>query len=176
MYLETTTSLELPVESSPTDRLATLFDGHHRRLYRLALRMSRDPDAAHDLVQETFLRAARRPGSVPATEDGAGAWLTRVLVNLCRDRWRKAKVRREAGPAPVWSQRRSGTPEGRASTHQEVRRALDALRPRTRAVIVMHEIEGRTKEEIAEELGVARVTVRWHLSTGRRQLLEELDS
>jgi len=174
LYLEGTTSLELRVESSPVDRLATLFDGHHRRLYRLALRMARDPDVAHDLVQETFLRAARSPGSIPSTEDGAAAWLTRVLVNLCRDRWRKAKVRREAGPAPAWSQRASGTPEGKASTREEVQRALAALRPRTRAVIVMHEIEGRTKEEIAEELGIARVTVRWHLSTGRRRLLEEV--
>ena len=44
------------------DRLGALFDAHHQRLYRLARRMSRSADEARDLVQDTFLRAARAPG------------------------------------------------------------------------------------------------------------------
>ena len=47
-------------------RLGALFDAHHQRLFRLARRLSRSADDARDLVQETFLRAARRPASVPA--------------------------------------------------------------------------------------------------------------
>ena len=46
-------------------RLGTLFDAHHQRLYRLARRLSETPDEARDLVQETFLRAARSPRSIP---------------------------------------------------------------------------------------------------------------
>ena len=72
----------------PTDdaagRLGTLFDSHHQRLYRLARRLSRNAEDASDLVQETFLRAARHVHSVP---EGAGheeAWLVRVLINLAR--------------------------------------------------------------------------------------------
>ncbi|HEY3567231.1 MAG TPA: RNA polymerase sigma factor, partial [Thermoanaerobaculia bacterium] len=74
-----------------TERLAGLFDTHHQRLFRLALRLSADREEARDLVQEAFLRAARKPGTVP---DGAEeAWLVRTLVNLCRDRYRRLGVR-----------------------------------------------------------------------------------
>ncbi|HET7220817.1 MAG TPA: RNA polymerase sigma factor, partial [Vicinamibacterales bacterium] len=75
-------------------RLGALFDAHHQRLYRLARRLCRSADDARDLVQETFLRAARHVRSVP---DGAGheeAWLVRVLINIARDRWRQIAVRK----------------------------------------------------------------------------------
>jgi DNA-directed RNA polymerase specialized sigma24 family protein len=48
--------------------------------------------------------------------------------------------------------------------------ALDALAPRRRAVVVLHELEGAPVGRIAALLGVTEVTVRWHLSMGRRQL------
>jgi DNA-directed RNA polymerase specialized sigma24 family protein len=46
-------SLELAI--APSDRLASLFDIHHERLYRLARRLAPSKDDALDLVQETFL-------------------------------------------------------------------------------------------------------------------------
>jgi RNA polymerase sigma factor (sigma-70 family) len=49
-------------------------------------------------------------------------------------------------------------------------RALEQLDPRRRAAIVMYELEGATIAMIAEALGVSAVTVRWHLSMGRREL------
>jgi RNA polymerase sigma factor (sigma-70 family) len=75
------------------DRLGLLFDAHHQRLYRLARRMSRNADEARDLVQDTFLRAVRSPKSIPCAAPDEEAWLVRVLVNLCRDRCRREKLR-----------------------------------------------------------------------------------
>ena len=167
-------TLDTSVQSDPVKRLGDLFDAHQPRLYGLARRLSRDPEEARDLVQETFLRAARRPASIPESGKGAEAWLVRILVNLCRDRWRRLKVRREAFPQPVWSMGGPSDPESIASARSAVQQALERLRPRTRAVVVMHEIEGRSKAEIATLLGMSEVTVRWHVATGRSKLRKEL--
>ena len=75
-------------------RLGTLFDTHHQRLFRLARRLSGSSEDARDVVQETFLRAARSPGSVPVGAPNEEAWLVRVLINICRDRWRRLAVQR----------------------------------------------------------------------------------
>lgn len=168
------TSLDVPLQPRSAERLGALFDAHQARLYGLAMRMSRDPEEARDLLQETFLRAARRAGSIPAKEAAAEAWLVQVLVNLCRDRWRRLKVRREAGPAPRWSIDAPHDPEAMERARRSVRDALATLKPRTRAIVVMHEIEGLSRREIARQMGMTEVTVRWHLSTGRSRLRNQL--
>src|SRR5919198_399552 len=76
-----------------TERLSALFDAHHERLYRLARRLVSNADDARDLVQETFLKAARSLGSVPRGPMSEEAWLVRVLINIRRDEWRKTAVR-----------------------------------------------------------------------------------
>jgi RNA polymerase sigma-70 factor (ECF subfamily) len=164
------------------DRLGTLFDAHHQRLYRLARRMARSADEARDLVQDAFLRAARAPGSVPVGASAEEAWLVRVLVNLCRDRWRQTANRErlrlrqgyggQIGRSAAMPEARSSDPEAAFVAHSVVWRALAALDPRRRAVLVMHELEGTSVDVIAQTLGVTSITVRWHLSKGRRQLAE----
>jgi RNA polymerase sigma-70 factor (ECF subfamily) len=166
----TSTTFDVPLEARAAERLGELFDAHQARLYALALRMARDPEEARDLLQETFLRAARRVRSIPTQDRAAEAWLTQVLVNLCRDRWRRLKVRREAGPMPLWSADTPLDPETMEGARRAVRDALATLKPRTRAIVVLHEMEGRARSEIASLLNMREVTVRWHLSTGRNQL------
>ena len=80
------------------ERLGALFDRHHQRLYRLARRLCREADDARDAVQETFLRAARAPASVPDGMPHEEAWLVRVLINICRDRWRLRASRTRLDP------------------------------------------------------------------------------
>jgi RNA polymerase sigma-70 factor (ECF subfamily) len=167
-------TLDTSVQADPVERLGKLFDAHQPRLYGLARRLSRDPEEARDLVQETFLRAARRPASIPESKKGAEAWLVRILVNLCRDRWRRLRVRNEARNQPVWSMGRTDDPEAVASARSTVQDALSRLRPKTRAILVMHEIEGRSRSDIAALLGLSEVTVRWHVATGRSNLRKYL--
>ena len=85
----------LPVlsASDPVERLESLFDIHYGRLYRLARRLAPSADDALDLVQETFLKAARFPNSIPTGTANEEAWLVRVLINIRRDQWRKKSVR-----------------------------------------------------------------------------------
>jgi RNA polymerase sigma-70 factor, ECF subfamily len=153
-------------------RMAALFDAHHRRLYTLARRLSNNADEARDLVQETFLRVATAADRVPHGSSHEEAWLVRVLVNLCRDRWRRLATRRsyvERHPPEVADRRNAETALVAQSV---VWQALAQLAPRRRAIVVMHELEDRSPAEIARTLGVAAVTVRWHLSRGRRELAQ----
>ena len=172
-------SLTLAVDEQPADRVAALFDAHHQRLYRLARRLTSSADDALDLVQETFLRAARAPGSVPFGTDREEAWLVRVLINLRRDQWRKAAVqkRHNEHTAHPSIQRNGESDHGSAVIAKAtVWRALDLLPPRRRAVVVMHELEGLAISTIASQLGISAITVRWHLSVGRRDLTRLLTS
>ena len=166
----------LPVALSghPADRLAALFEAHHQRLYRLARRLAPNADDALDLVQETFLKAARSPASVPAGGTGEEAWLVRVLVNIRRDQWRKAAVRERHDRDMTRSSVVENTQEAALMARTTVWRALNALPPRRRAVIVMHELEELAIPAIATLLGISAVTVRWHLSRGRRDLARVL--
>ena len=162
--------LPAALDESAADRLSTLFETHYLRLYRLARRLAPSADAARDLVQDTFLRAARSPKSIPVGARDEEAWLVRVLINIQRDEWRKAGVRaRYATPDPP-----AGNAESALIARTTIWRALDALTPRRRAIVVMHELEGLTAGAIASLLGVTAVTVRWHLSRGRRELARAL--
>jgi RNA polymerase sigma factor (sigma-70 family) len=170
----TVSALPIAAEEGPADRIGALFDAHHQRLYVLARRLTSSADDALDLVQETFLRAARAPKSVPCGVAREEAWLVRVLVNLRRDQWRKAAVqKRHDAPRPPDVEPDHGPAVIARTT---VWRALDRLPPRRRAVVVMHELEGLPIAAIASQLGITTITVRWHLSTGRRDLARVLTS
>jgi RNA polymerase sigma-70 factor (ECF subfamily) len=159
-------------EKAADDRLRTLFETHHARLYRLARRLTATADDAADLVQETFLRAARAPASVPSGPASEEAWLVRVLVNLCRDGWRRRSTRRRLDGCHLVEALapRPSHPEAALVASATVWRALRQLTPRRRAAIILHDLDGVSVVNIARMLGVSAVTVRWHLSRGRRQL------
>lgn len=164
------------VRDSP-ERLAVLFDAYYDRLYRLARRLTASADDALDLVQETFLKAARSPSSIPVGAPDEEAWLVRVLINTRRDQWRKKSTRDRHGTnavsvRSVASDSRSF--EASVIARDTVWQALDVLPPRRRAIIVMHELEGLPIPAIGSLLGVTAITVRWHLSVGKRDLIRAL--
>jgi RNA polymerase sigma-70 factor (ECF subfamily) len=105
---------------------------------------------------------------VPAGSPHEEAWLVRVLINLCRDRWRRSAVRHRhqdalASPSSI-------DPEPALVAQSIVWHALGQLAPRRRAIVVMYELEDLSPAEIARLLGIAAATVRWHLARGRREL------
>jgi RNA polymerase sigma-70 factor (ECF subfamily) len=167
-------AVQLPADEVPreaAERLGLLFDLHHQRLYRLARRLTRSADEARDLVQETYLRAVQAVHTIPSGTPREEAWLVRVLINLCRDGWRRQAVRKRLEPLrAAHDETDVSTEEDRYVARSIVWRALDALPPRRRAALVLYELEGTTIPTIAALLGVSPVTVRWHLSRGRRDL------
>lgn len=162
------------VPHDAADRLAALFDAHHDRLYRLARRLAANADDALDLVQETFLKAARSPTAIPAGLTNEEAWLVRVLINIRHDQWRRTAVRRRHDRDVTSRASVGNDQEAVFVARATVWRALDRLTPRRRAVVVMYELEGLTIPAIASLLGITAITVRWHLSRGRRDLARVL--
>ena len=158
-------------DNTRADSIGHLFDLHHSRLYRLALRMTRGDDEARDLVQECFVRAIES-GFAPRDAAGAERWLVRVLVNLCRDRARRGTVRQTHAREAVRTEH--VPPSSDPGMDAAVRAAVEALPARQRAVVIFHEIEGRTLTETAALLGIAAVTARWHLHAALRSLRKEL--
>ena len=169
-------TLPVVLAGDPVERLASLFDVHHDRLYRLARRLVPSTDDALDLVQETFLKAARFPKSVPIGTANEEAWLVRVLINIRRDQWRKTSVRKHHDKAALGHLTIDNRdPETALIAKTTVWQALNVLSPRRRAIVVMYELEGLAIPAIAALLGISVITVRWHLSRGRRDLTAALN-
>jgi RNA polymerase sigma-70 factor, ECF subfamily len=125
-------------------------------------------------VQETFLKAARSPAAIPLGSTSEEAWLVRVLINIRRDQWRKTAVRKRHDNELSRAASVPNNQEAVLMARAIVWRALDGLTPRRRAVVVMHELEGLRIAAIASLLGISAITVRWHLSVGRRELARAL--
>jgi RNA polymerase sigma factor (sigma-70 family) len=153
-----------------TDRLGCLFEVHHERLYGLARRLSNSPEDAQDLLQDTFVRAARHLHSIPISAPREEAWLVRVLVNAARDRWRRKAVERRARYAMADDTTVSLGGESSAVARLTIWQALNGLPPRRRAIVVLCELEDQSVVTVAQTLGLSAVTVRWHLAQARRQL------
>jgi RNA polymerase sigma-70 factor (ECF subfamily) len=95
-----------------------------------------------------------------------------VLINVCRDGWRKRAGRRRLDAQHLGETRglAEANPEAAVIARTVVWQALQQLPPRRRAAIVLYELEGVAMADIARVLGVSAVTVRWHLSRGRHEL------
>ena len=168
-------AVALPLGAAPDppgERLMALYEAHEDRLYRLARRLTPSADEADDLLQDTFLRAARSLKAIPTGHAKEEAWLVRVLVNIRRDQWRRAAVRRRSAAILGGGETAAGDVnlESALIAKQAVWRALDALHPRRRAIVIFSELDGMSPSAIGTLLGVSTMTVRWHLSMGRRDL------
>jgi RNA polymerase sigma-70 factor (ECF subfamily) len=149
---------------------------HQARILRLALGMLRDPDAADDVAQETFLRAFRFYRSF-RNDSALFTWLYRIAVNLCIDAQRKARLRPSAAleeaeervdPAPG--------PHGIAEIRELARhteQALEMLSPNHKAILLLREVEGLSYEELARVLRIPKGTVMSRLFHARINLQRE---
>jgi RNA polymerase sigma-70 factor, ECF subfamily len=113
---------------------------------------------------------------VPHGAEHEEPWLVRVMINVARDRWRQIEVRKR-GASEIESSYVPASLETESAmlARSIIRQALQRLPPRRRAILVLYEIEGVAIPAIARLLGVASVTVRWHLSIGRRELAAIVD-
>jgi RNA polymerase sigma-70 factor (ECF subfamily) len=128
---------------------------------------------AEELTQEAFVRAWQKlPGF--RFESAFGTWLYRLAVNTALMELRSQKndpVDQGVEENPLSE---SGASPFCPVEREELERAVAALSPRTRAVLVLHDIEGWKHEEIAAELGMAVGSSKAQLHRARRLLRSAL--
>ena len=183
------------------ERPTTLADGTQRGfteeqalehidgLYRTALRLTRNPADAEDLVQETYLRAFRFRDRFIA-DSNLRAWLFKILSNTAISRFRHLSHEQgdtsldDMGEFELYGQA-SGSRGGLGESAEEqalnqildidVRHALEELPEAFRLAVLLSDVEGFSYKEIADVLDVPLGTVMSRLFRGRRMLRGRLE-
>jgi RNA polymerase sigma-70 factor (ECF subfamily) len=158
-------------------------------LYSAALRMTRNPSDAEDLVQETYLKAYR---SFASFTEGTNlkAWLYRILTNTYINSYRAAKRRPEISDVEdveeLYLYRRlapvDGAGPGRSAedvalesfTDDQVKAAIESLPDVFRIAVLLADVEGFSYKEIADITDVPIGTVMSRIHRGRRALQKAL--
>lgn len=166
------------------DAFRVLAERYYGRVYRMLLGMTRDPDAALDLTQETFAKALR---GLPEFEMTASfhTWIHRIAHNAVVDWARRSRSRdaqaleddvrpaaQDEQPFPV-GPRVPGNPADEVEVEDSlraVRAALDQVRPAYREILLLREVEGLSYNEIAAVLQVRPGTVMSRLFAARMAL------
>ena len=149
-----------------------IYDAHFGRLAGWATRLVGDPDLAHDLATEAFVRLLRHQQSVQEPR----AWLYTTVANLVRDHWRRrgreatAYQRHEGGRA-------GGTVLGAVdrATTLTVRDAVLALPDRLRLPVLLHYFADLTVAQVAAHLGRSEGAIKRDLHDARGRMAPMLE-
>ena len=161
--------------------------GEMESLYRMAMTLTRRPNDAADLVQETLLKALKAEGQFELRDAGIRPWLFRILHNTFYTKYKRDKRRHLMGdglaelngsqveseqdhPPPAWDLDHMDWEQ----VDDRLKAAVDALPEHYREPLLLWAVEGLKYREIADVLGVALGTVMSRLHRARKQLTEEL--
>ncbi len=165
----------------------TLISRFEHPIYNLVSRLTNDPDAAPDVVQEVFLKVFRNVQSFRG-QSSLKTWIYRIAVNESRNhkRWfgrpRSQEIMLEATEGDAhgyldWLPDPARSPMEVAIDHERealIEAALAEVNPHYRAALVLREIEGLSYEEIADILDTSLGTVKSRILRGREALRQRL--
>lgn len=181
-----------PRKGVPVEERESFFEHevmqHLDALYRTALRMTRNPQDAEDLVQETTLRAFR---FLDRFEPGTNlrAWLFKILTNTYINRYRKVSSEPRVDSLDDSEElslyryldseaaSRGGSVEAQVLdrfAEQDIKTAIEALPSQYRITVLLADVEGFSYNDIAEITNVKKGTVMSRLFRGRRLLQKAL--
>ncbi|MDP2958309.1 MAG: sigma-70 family RNA polymerase sigma factor [Longimicrobiales bacterium] len=156
--------------------IRALYDRYAPRVFAVVRRIAGDDETAQDYAQEAWIRAVR---ALPTFRGDArfSTWLHRIAVNSALQALRKSETRRRR-EAPFPAEVPVGPRGGDTLLQRRLEQALDVLPDGMRQVLILHDVEGYTHEEIGSALGVAPGTSKSQLFKARakmRELLTSLD-
>lgn len=151
-----------------------LYQTHHRRVYSVCVRMTRNATEAEDLTQDVFVQLFRKLKTFRG-ESSFGTWLHRLTVNVVLMHFRKPASRMERttndGEIPIRILAGTYNP-ARMSLIDRISldQAIKQLAPGYRAVLILHDVEGYEHEQIGKILGCAAGTSKSQLHKARIKL------
>ena len=156
--------------------IRTLYDRYAPRVHAVVRRIAGDDDLAQDYAQEAWIRAIR---ALPTFRGDArfSTWLHRIVVNAALQALRKSETR-EKREGPVPEEVPVAPVHADSLLQKRLEGALDGLPEGMRRVIILHDVEGYTHDEIGDVLGVAAGTSKSQLFKARakmRAMLASLD-
>lgn len=170
--------LILRIQAGDRRAFENLLDVYETRVYRLALRFTGSVPNAEDVTQEIFLAVYR---GIPnfRSNSALGTWIYRIAMNHCLEFRRKKRL--ETIPyddeltlvSTDWREDPAQYAD-RQELSAKVEAALNLLSPLHREVIVLHELQGMTYQEVAAALDVPVGTVKSRLSNAFRRLRDLL--
>jgi RNA polymerase sigma-70 factor (ECF subfamily) len=165
------------VRAGDNEAFGLLVRRYSKRALSVAYRVLEHPEDAEDLVQDTFLVALEKIDTFRADRAFA-PWLFRILINRGLNA-RKARWVRRTSEIPADAPAAGGTPEKhteRLELRERVSAALAEMAEPRRTIVKLYELEGFSGPEIAEMLGLATGTIRWHLFHARSTLRDLLEA
>ncbi len=170
-------------ETGDKDAFNTLYDRHIKRVYNFCLAFVGDEDDAKDCTQEIFIKVWRSIGMFRAGSKFS-TWVYTIMNNVCKDmigkhtyRGKLVRIDNEKwdtkGGRLVDQQSQYPDPHTemiKKEMQSQFLAALQKLKPSSRRVIILRDIEGRSYEEISEITGINPGTVRSSLSRARYQM------
>lgn len=167
-------SLVLQLQHGSVHALGVLYDRHQNMVYRTALAITGDAEAAADLLQDTFLRLYRFADKIDPDRP-LEPWLYRIVANLSYT-WVKRHNRfvRSIEDVASWlGGNKKDSPASKAEEKETwlvLRQAILSLPVAQRVVVVLYYINDLSLQEIAEVLNVPEGTVKSRLFYGRQAL------
>ncbi|MCI0548107.1 MAG: sigma-70 family RNA polymerase sigma factor [Candidatus Rokubacteria bacterium] len=167
-------------QAGETRAFEPLVEKYRERVWRLAFQVLHDREEAWDCAQEAFVRAYQSIGAFRG-QSAFYTWLFRIAMNVATDRHRARAARgrafgTEEVPPEEW-ERTAPDPAAppdqiaaQAEQRARIERALDALPPKARAIIMLSDIEGLSYREIADVLNCPIGTVMSRLHNARKRL------
>ncbi len=157
-----------------------LFARYRNPIYRTAYGLTGDPQAAEEVLQDTFARAWQRRTTL-MTDVSPVPWLHRVALNLCYSRLGRRRVKAEPIEEEAHGHVRDRAVEPAERAEQQelraiVRDGIAALPPKHQSVVALYYLQGLSLQETADVLGVALGTVKSRLHYALRGLRANLET
>ncbi len=173
------------LQAGEDSALNELIERHREPLHRFVFRYLRDEAAAHDVVQETFVRTYFKVRKF-SPRSSVKTWIYTIALNLCRDQSRRLKRRQGeiSMDAPGTDDRprlevadSAPAPSARAAEADRfavLQRAIDQLPGKLKEALILYALEERSQQEVAELLGITPKAVETRVYHAKAKLQQML--